>query len=104
MSATGYSVDTASEPAFITTSSDNDWPDTMDQINAVTIQYIAGYPLSGASTATTPTGIKAWMNLQIGSLYEHRESLAVDRSNAVMEFPRSFVDGLLDPFVIDEEV
>lgn len=44
-----------------------------------------------------PEGIRAWMLLRIGALYENREEVAVGQRVVVLELP--FVDGLLDPFM-----
>jgi uncharacterized phiE125 gp8 family phage protein len=96
LSSTAFTIDDQSQPAFLTPSSDNDWPETEDQINAVTVRYVAGYPISGGDP-TTPEAIKSWMKLQVGSLYEHREAAVIAiGSGSVQAMP--FVDGLLDPY------
>lgn len=100
LSATAYTIDNRSEPGYLAPSSDNDWPDADDTINSVTIQYVAGYPLD-AGVATTPDAIKTWMKVRIGTLYEHRESVAIDRGS-MLEVPRTFIDGLLDPYCLVE--
>lgn len=101
LSGTAYSIDDRTEPGYLTPSSDNDWPDTNDQINAVTIQYVAGYPLSGGSP-TTPDAIKTWIKMRVASMYENREAIMVDQRAGLVELPRTFVDGLLDPYCIVE--
>ena len=53
----------------------------------------AGYPAD-----RVPVPILQWMLVRIGTLYEQRESFAVGSS--FNEFGRSFVDCLLDPYVI----
>jgi len=94
--ATMYTVDHESEPGCIYPSSDNEWPSCVGDIpKAVTIDYRCGYPVG-----TVPRSIQSWIKLQVGAMYENRESLSVGRDNAVAEFPRSFVDGLLDPYVV----
>ena len=67
---------------------------TAEIVNAVQISYTAGY---GADTAV-PAGIKAWMLMRIGSLYENREEFVTGRGIVVAELP--FLDGLLDPYRI----
>lgn len=44
-----------------------------------------------------PAGIRSWMLLRIGSLYEFREEVAVMQKGGVKELP--YIDGLLDPFM-----
>ena len=44
--------------------------------------------------------IKQWVKLRVGSMYENRESLMVGSGNFISELPHSYVDGLLDEFVV----
>ena len=53
----------------------------------------AGYPAD-----RFPEPVRQWMLVRIGTLYEQRESFAVGSN--FNEFSRSFVDCLLDPYVI----
>ncbi len=53
----------------------------------------AGYPAD-----RFPEPVRQWMLVRIGTLYEQRESFAVGSN--FNEFGRSFVDCLLDPYVI----
>lgn len=68
------------------------WPIAMPEIGAVAVNYTAGY---GNATAV-PAGIRQWMLLRIGALYENREEIVVGRALVVAPMP--FVDGLLDPY------
>ena len=45
-----------------------------------------------------PHGLKAWMLLAIGTLYENREAVMVDTRITTAELPLEFIDGLLDPY------
>jgi uncharacterized phiE125 gp8 family phage protein len=45
-----------------------------------------------------PDGLKAWMLLSLGTLYENREAVMVDTRISVAELPLEFIDGLLDPY------
>jgi uncharacterized phiE125 gp8 family phage protein len=45
-----------------------------------------------------PEGLRAWMLLSIGTLYENREAVMVDNRISVAELPLEFIDGLLDPY------
>jgi len=101
LSATAYSIDGDSEPAWVVPSYDNDWPETYDVMNAVRVRYKCGYALSGASTATTPYGVKAWVRLRVGAMYNNRESLSVESgAQTMLKLPRTFVDGLLDAYTV----
>ncbi|TCG08374.1 hypothetical protein BZM27_12635 [Paraburkholderia steynii] len=54
---------------------------------------------SGASfIGTVPEGLRHWILLRVGSLYENREEVAILNRGKVEELP--FVDGLLDPYRI----
>lgn len=97
LASTAYTVDSDTEPGWVVPSDDNEWPDTYDMINAVRIRYGCGY----ASTAV-PMKIKQWILMRAGFLYENRESLAVGPGGYVNTFPRDFIDGLLDEYVIRE--
>jgi uncharacterized phiE125 gp8 family phage protein len=44
-----------------------------------------------------PAGIRSWMLLRIGSLYENREEVAIMQKGGIKELP--YVDGLLDPYM-----
>lgn len=89
-----YTVDGISEPAVLTPAPDQYWPDTQNILNAVHIAYTVGY----GDAQAVPAGIKAWMLLRIGALYENREEVIVGTRITVADL--SFVDRLLDPYVI----
>lgn len=99
MDATALTVDARSEPGRIFPSYDNDWPDDCrDEPGAVRIQYVCGY----AAPAAVPEPIKTWIKMRAGFLYENRESAAVGPGGFINLFPRDFVDGLLDEYVLPE--
>ena len=58
----------------------------------VVIQYSAGY----ASASDVPAALKKWMLLQIGSMYEYRESEQMGTVVQRLRFP----DGLINPYII----
>ena len=64
----------------------------LPQMGAIQITFDAGY---GAASAV-PEGIKSWIKLRVGSLYAHREEIALLNRGSIESLP--FVDGLLDPF------
>lgn len=62
-----------------------------------------GAPVTFSQTGTgrnfigvVPDGIRSWMLLRIGSLYENREEVAILNRGQIKDLP--YVDGLLDPF------
>ena len=89
LSSANYIVDNVSEPCRVVPSYSNTWPATRAQANAVEITFTCGY-------ATVPEGIKAWMKVRLGALYENREEVALMNRGKIEPLP--FVDGLLDPF------
>lgn len=91
-----YLVDIKGEPGRITPAYGLTWPSTRAQNNAVTVRFVAGYGAAGA----VPDGIKNWMLLRIRQLYDNRGPTIAGAGAAIAEFPRSFVDGLLDDFVV----
>jgi hypothetical protein len=68
------------------------WPVSLPQIGAVQLVFAAGY----GDAASVPAGIKSWIKLRVGSLYAHREEVALLASGKIE--PLSFIDGLLDPY------
>lgn len=92
LSASEYTVDTSTEPARIAPRFGKVWPIALPQIGSVEIIFTAGY----GDAAAVPEGIKAWIKMRIGSLYQHREEVGVIASGRIDPLP--FVDGLLDPF------
>lgn len=92
MPVTDYVVESSSEPARITPAFGKIWPPTLPQIGSVEILFDAGY----ADATKVPDGIKRWMLLRVGSLYQHREEMSVLPAGRIDPLP--FVDSLLDPY------
>ena len=92
MPASTYTVDTACEPGRITPVFGQIWPVCLPQIGAVMVTFDAGY----GAAAQVPDGIKSWIKLRVGSLYAHREEMAVLSRGRIDPLP--FVAGLLDPY------
>lgn len=89
-----YRVDLGSDshPARIMPGFGFTWPLTRQQVGAVRILFTCGY----AQPELVPRGIKKWILLRVGSLYEHREEQAIlTRGKAE---PLAFVDRMLDPY------
>lgn len=68
LAASDYVLDNASEPGWLLPAYDTDWPDTLDTINAVTIEYQAGY----ASAPAIPGYIKEALMLLVGHWMNHQ--------------------------------
>lgn len=73
--------------------------------NTYSITDMQGAPITFADVGTgscfigaVPEGLRHWILLRVGSLYENREEVAVLNRGKVEELP--FVDGLLDPYRI----
>src|SRR3990167_7420015 len=77
LSSTLYTVDSSSEPARITPAYGEVWPSTRDQVNAVTVRFVAGYdPGSPADyRANVPWGIKFGLLQILTDMYETRQTL-----------------------------
>ena len=71
LSSSLYKVDTVSEPGRITPAYAQVWPATRDEINAVTVRFVAGY---GATAQSVPTPIRQALLLTIGHWYLNRET------------------------------
>jgi uncharacterized phiE125 gp8 family phage protein len=94
MDPSAYVVDAISEPGVLTPKTGTYWPDTENTTNAVQISFTAGY----GDAADVPAGIKSWILLRVGALYENREEVSVATRVTVQELP--YVDTLLDPYRI----
>jgi uncharacterized phiE125 gp8 family phage protein len=95
MPATDYASDFSGPLGRITPKFGKIWPIALPQIAAVQVTFTAGY---GVDATFVPVGIKQWLKLRIGALYENREEVVSGRSITVTPMP--FVDSLLDPYRI----
>lgn len=89
-----YIVDSISEPGIIAPAYATFWPDSYSVPNAVRIGFTAGY----GDASAVPAGLKSWMLMRIGAMYENREEIAVGARVVAIDLP--FVDRLLDPYRI----
>lgn len=74
-----YVVDTNSDPGRITLNSTESWPATNDQIDAVTIIFVAGY---GAASAV-PFIFKNAIRLMMTHSWENRGEVEVEMPDAI---------------------
>lgn len=88
-----YTVHTSSLAGKVAPAYGTSWPATRGQLDAVTVSFTAGY----GDRSTVPAGLKSWILLAIGTLYENREAFA---SGQVIELPGGFWDRLLDPYLV----
>ena len=70
------------------------WPATIEQIGSVNIAATFGY----ASADAVPAGIKHWMLVRVGTMFENREEVAVMSRGRIDPLP--FMDSLLDPYKV----
>ncbi|MBM4299282.1 MAG: hypothetical protein FJ143_16210 [Deltaproteobacteria bacterium] len=75
-----YLVDDRAEPAVIRPAYNKTWPATRAVMGAVTVSYVAGYPVSYAGspadyTANLPAAALAAVKLIVGHLYTNREAV-----------------------------
>lgn len=87
-----YLLDTVSQPGGVAPAPGLSWPATQARINAVEIQYKAGW----TDAAQVPAVIKQWIALRAATLYAHREVIIAGAS--VAEIP--FVNSLLDSYKV----
>ena len=85
-----FYLDSVSEPGYLVPANGRAWPATLDRINAVEVEYTAGYPGSAI-----PEPIKAWILLAVADLYENRT-----RSAEKPVVPQLFAESLLDTYRI----
>lgn len=71
LAADAYDVDTIGEPGRIRPVTGTNWPTVRDRLNAVLIEYSAGY----GSAADVPFTIKRAMHLLVGHWFKNREAL-----------------------------
>jgi len=76
LTASVYQVDIYAEPGYIVLASGQSWPVTYDRINALLIEYDAGY---GDNAVDVPESIRQAMKLLIGHWYLNRETAVIGR-------------------------
>lgn len=92
-SSANYTVDTDSQPGRIQLNYAVAWPFTRDRLNAVQIQFVAGF---GGTAAFVPDDIKHAIEMLAAHYYEHREAVT-ETNNSIQMIPVPLaVDDLLD--------
>lgn len=97
LSPDSYTVSTRREPASVYLSGDagSSAQSIASLEEAVIVRYTAGYPVG-----EVPAPIVQWMLLQIGSMYEHRESVIAGVS--VTPLPEMYERLFLQPYMVYE--
>lgn len=76
-------------------------PSVDNRPDAVTINFTCGYGSIGndvpAQQAAIPEEIKAWIKLQVGTLYENRQTIAAGRR---IEDIETYASALLSPYIL----
>lgn len=93
--STDYVVDTSGIQPRISLANGKAWPITLEQIGAVTIDMTLGY---GNTATDVPAGIRHWILVRVGTMFENREEVAILSRGKVDPLP--FMDGLLDPYKV----
>jgi len=75
-----YDEDLISNPARITRTTDQTYPEVFVRTNAINIEYIAGY----GDAVNVPDSIKSAMLLIIGHLYENRQNVIIGHAAVVL--------------------
>lgn len=86
IASANYIVDIASEPGRIALAPDKTWPGVQDRINAVTVEFIAGY----GDPSAVPERIKTAIKQLVGHWYENREAatLGIEAKEVPLAFER----------------
>lgn len=91
LSPLDYVVDNFGMAAYIVPAYGKTWPDTYPEINAVRVEYVAGY----ANAAAVPECAKDYIFLIVEDAYRNRGA-TVDANIK----PHPYLDRLLDPLTI----
>jgi len=92
LSPTDYLLDDVSEPGYVVPAYGKAWPATLDRINAVVVDYTAGY---GAAAAAIPMPIRSWVLLAVSELYRHGGLTGDTKA-----IPHDFAASLLDYYIV----
>jgi len=92
LGATNYDVDTDREPGVIWRDEDATWPTISDEVNAVTITFVAGY---GDAASDVPARAKHAILLLVAHWYRSREAVTIGTISKEIELAyQRLVNGL----------
>lgn len=86
-----YVLDNFGLTAYIVPAYGKTWPSIYPEINAVRVQYTAGY----GNAAAVPECVKDWMYLIVEDAYRNRGATVPDNI-----MPHPFLDRILDPVTV----
>lgn len=92
LASNAYTLDAEKLPGWLFPAVGTSWPATQDVANAVRVRFRCGY---GATDADVPEGIKDWIHVQLTTLFDNRDLLALAKADAD---PGCYGARLLDPF------
>lgn len=99
VAGTDYEVDARSVPGRIRFL--ESLPALADRFDAVEIVFVSGYGAvdanENAQQSALPPDVVAWMKLQLGTLYKHRETIVEGKTVAHLN---TFVDNLIYPYLL----
>lgn len=87
-----YATDLQDSEAWVLPADGLTWPTTDDVINAVKVQFVAGY----GDAASVPEDLKVWILATVAMLATQRE--AVDMTGRVGALPERLIDRMLDEY------
>lgn len=88
LSSAAYTVDTASKPGRIVLNQGYAWPATIQQANAVTVTFTAGY----GSASSVPPLLRQGIKLLAAHWYENREAASDRKFEALPMALQSIID------------
>ena len=92
LSSSVYQVDSKSDVGRIVLADGESFPDTDEVVNAVTIEYKAGY---GDAASDVPSLIKSSIKLIVAHLFENRDMVTKMGTPAQVPFPEA-IDMLIN--------
>lgn len=100
-----YVLDAVSEPAMLRYVTGGTLPTVIaNRSDAVRVRFVAGYPADVTDPNAVdyrknlPSALIAWMQIQISTYYNQRESL--ETGGRLVETSRNFVEALLDGLIV----
>lgn len=92
LAPSAYALDADSLPGWLFPAVGTTWPATQEAANAVRVRFTCGY---GATAADVPDGLVDWIMVQVATLYDHRDLVALAKADSDAA---SYGMRLLDPF------
>lgn len=90
--STAYTLDADLLPGWLFPAVGTSWPATQDVANAVRVRFKCGY---GTADTAVPDGFKDWIMVQLTTLFDNRDLLALAKADAD---PGCYGARLLDPY------